>query len=530
MNPPAIHPKDIIRWEFSEKTNVLVLHARKVVADQLFKIASDKPQPDKHTDIYFKTSATRRAFVKSYFLYAFLINDLGISDFYQDDFAKSLRYGQEKVSTKTNPEIRKRLRDEEILYTNMTEHFKSTKKHPSTKTFHYIFHPLRTVQQEIESETEFRFKFSRNSKLRNLIVNFKNIKSEKEREDTLDEKEVYNLLSEDFFFLTDNRYKVLDNNLSDNELQENLRKRSENPLGLKIYVPPYELLSLEGLTKSDLLKYGSWSKLRSYIFNKKEKARVTSSTRLYHAFHTLPRVYRKHLMYEGSRLVEVMDVHNCFYALMYKAMELSDGIAPCELKKYGELVRAGKFYEEVSNDVMLNDSANCVHVEPNINILEEEYLWFRGLKKRDLVKKWLQSYRNFKTAGQANKNHSNIDSFYEREFPTIRGWLFSYPTGKDSEGKNVKLLQRDMCRIESFIISRVALELLSLGVTPFTLHDGIYLSQKHISMLQERLGLDSQDAVTNYVNDIFWKEFDSLERNQVRQLLDGDYKIVEKVA
>ena len=530
MNPPDLHPKDIIGWDFSEKTNVLVLHVRKVVADKLFKIASDKPQSDNHADYYFKTSATRRAFVKAYFLFEFLINELGLSEFYQEDFAESLKYGNEKVSTNTIPAIRKRLLVERILYTDTTEHFKSSKKNPSTKTFQYIFHPLITVQHATEPEEEFRFKIPKKSKIRNLISNSKNIFSERETEYILDEDETYNLLSEGFFFLADNRLSFWDNNLSDNELQAVLQNKSKNPLDLTIYVPPYELLSLEGLTKSDLLKYGSLSKLRSFICNKKEKAKVTRSTRLYHAFHTLPRVYRKHLMYEGSPLEEVMDVHNCFYALMYKAMELSDGIAPCELREYGDLVRSGKFYEEVSHYVMLNGSANCEHDETNINYLEEEYLWFRGLNKRDLVKRWLQSYRNFLTAGQASHNHHNIDIFYDREFPTIRRWLFTYPTVKDSEGKTVKLLQRDMCRIESYIISQVALELVALGVTPFTLHDGIYLSQKHIVMMQEKLGLDSQDAVTNYVNDIFWKEYDSLEQNQVRQLLDGDYNIVEMVA
>jgi hypothetical protein len=205
-------------------------------------------------------------------------------------------------------------------------------------------------------------------------------------------------------------------------------------------------------------------------------------------------------------------------------MELSELIDKSELRKYENMVRSGKFYEEVEKYVHFD--LPFFPDEDGINWSEEYYLWFRGLNKRDLVKKWIQSYRNFGYDGQAYYNHKNIDYFFIRELPSIRKWLFSYPMTKNSKGDTVKRLQSDMCLIESYIISRVCIKLTKLGITPFSLHDGIYLSDDHIWKLRAKFELKGDNQITEYVSNLFWEEFDSLTPYHVGQLIERNYTLL----
>jgi hypothetical protein len=553
LHDAAEYEKAMIEWKgLSREERKIAQKPVKPIQPKKFK--SDQP------DIYFKTFGTRRAFFKAYFLYEFLINELGnIEGFYQKDFIVSLQYGSESVASSNIESIRLRLMYEGILYTDTSEHFKSVRQGNTTKKMYkYVFHPLPSSDhQETGRPTEIKYKVS--GSVKTLTEKATSLRGNKE--EVLREEQIIHLLSN---VATDNSSIpectlleinelgcVLENGeFLKNETNKLIVKYIENnsgssknttlysphtkdfcghkPLELAIYIPPYERLSLDGLTNYDLIRKGSFGKLKSYLLKHREKTKVTNSTRLSHAFHTLPRKYRKHLTLDGSPLEEIMDVSNCYYTLMYKAMQLSDDINPDELSRYEDLVRRGKFYEDVARYVKLNSLPICDIDDYNINWSEEEYLAFRGLNKRDLVKLWLQSYRNFIAGGQAEHNHHNIDMYYRKEFPTIREWLFSYARGKNLEGKTVKQLQNDMCKIETYIISRVALKVASLGVTPFTLHDGIYLSEDHINVLQTKLNLTSSEEVTQYVNNLFWFEFDSLNPEQVRQLLGGDYQITEK--
>ena len=622
LDIPIQRQKDILNWTYEKRKGILILKVRKPIADAINKMSlikdcsspstnrivnnavsrlnyetkmnylhdlaeyenamivwkglsvaerknTQKPakpiQPKKfkeeQPDIYFKTFGARRAFLKAYFLYEFLINELGnIEGFYQDDFITSLQYGSESVASSNIQSIRLRLMYEGILYTNTSEHFKSIRQGNTTKKMYkYVFHPIAS-SESLGNGASIEIKYKVSGSVKTLIEKAVRLRGGKE-EEVLSEEQITLLLSnvatdnssipehmllginemdlclknETFFengpnkLITNNIEKSSDS-LNKSTLYSPLNKDlcGREPLELSIYIPPYERLSLDGLTNYDLIRKGSLGKLKSYILKHQDKAKVANSTRLSHAFHTLPRKYRKYLALNGSPLHEVMDVSNCYYTLMYKAMLLADNINKDELSKYEDLVRRGKFYEDVARYVRLNSMPICDIDDYNINWSEEEYLVFRGLNKRDLVKQWLQSYRNFIAGGQAGHNHHNIDRYYRKEFPTIRKWLFSYARGKNLEGKTVKQLQNDMCKIETYIISRVALKVASLGVTPFTLHDGIYLSEDHINILQTKLNLTSSEEVTQYVNNLFWFEFDSLNPEQVRQLLGGDYQITEK--
>ena len=90
---------------------------------------------------------------------------------------------------------------------------------------------------------------------------------------------------------------------------------------------------------------------------------------------------------------------------------------------------------------------------------------------------------------------------------------------KNRDGKTVKRLQHDMCVIETYLISNVCHKLVTHNVVPFSLHDGIYLSEEHTKELQRRLGIENNNKVTYYVNNLFWMEFDNLKPSQLEQLL-----------
>ena len=94
---------------------------------------------------------------------------------------------------------------------------------------------------------------------------------------------------------------------------------------------------------------------------------------------------------------------------------------------------------------------------------------------------------------------------------------------KNSKGDIVKRLQSDMCLIESYIISRICVKLLEWGVTPFSLHDGIYLSEEHIRNLRDNFEFKGDNQITEFVSNLFWEEFDSLTSYHVSQLIERNF-------
>ena len=543
------YENELMEWNLlSKEERETMSKPHKPIAPNLIKA--------KYIDYDLNTHASRRAFIKSYFLYELLVWELGHKEgFSQDDFAQSLKYERELVAISNIPRIRRKLQREEVLYTNTKAHYASLAKKIGDKShikdFSYVFHP-KEFHLYKQSDESIEIKYELYGTVKEIIKTSDKFRTTAEREIT--EAELSEILSGAATYISlENLNNLLETSLLEAGLSSGIRVGGQimtpeteferNPmydyvkhiieiipddenkltrLNTKIYIPPYKDLSFVGLTNKDLIKYGNLGKLKFWLIHRKDKARITFSTRLFHPFHNLPKQYRKKLAYKGSPLIEVMDVHNCFYVLMLKAMQLSDKIDVSELNRYEILVRSGRLYDEVENYVVF-DRRNFPIDEYNINWSEEEYLWFRGLSKRDLIKEWMQSYRNFRSIGQARHNYSSVDDFYKYNFPTIREWLFSYPMTKNREGKTVKRLQHDMCVIETYLISNVCHRLVTHGVVPFSLHDGIYLSKEHIKQLQLKLGLVDEMKVTDYVSDLFWIEFDNLKPNQLEYLINITY-------
>ena len=301
-----------------------------------------------------------------------------------------------------------------------------------------------------------------------------------------------------------------------------------------IYVPPYEELVLKGVcaTSKTLMQNGNTDPLRIWERKHTDKAKLTTCHRLWHPFHSLRREYRKCVHYNGSPLIEAMDVHNCFYTLFAKRLECEVGfnhksmygIPQEEYDRYAKIVRDGTFYEDVLNrayDVGGQTIDECYCMMDDVT--DAPHLG----KTRDEVKVELQAYRNILKMQQARACYTNIDDYMIKNFPYIRYFLFDYRTYRKEvfqngklKTKEVKCLQRDICHVETYLISKVCFKLNSLGVTPFSLHDGIFLSEDDMENLRSIWGESDIEATKHHVEAVFWKHYDELQPDIVLKMMN----------
>lgn len=276
----------------------------------------------------------------------------------------------------------------------------------------------------------------------------------------------------------------------------------ERDFGFGIFKPKYSELELSAIPQKDLVGNVNIEELKKWVKYYKDDARITTVSRLWHPFHCLPKSYREHVTYNGSPLVEAMDVKNCYYVLMVKALQLADKIDPDELRRFEALVRDGDIYMEIGNDIQF------IHeIKEDYN--DDDYLSFIGTTRRDRVKVEMQSFRNYKTYGQAESQHPMLAKKFKELFPSICHWLFTYPIYRNRKGKNAKRLQADMSRIETMLISKVCFRLKDMGLTPFTLHDAIYLSQEELGTVGK-----------GFVDKLFWEVFDATTEGDVLRALE----------
>lgn len=248
----------------------------------------------------------------------------------------------------------------------------------------------------------------------------------------------------------------------------------------KVFVSPYESLSVPqkdvGIFVDD---YNKWERNRY-------KNVTFGSGRIFHAFHFTNRDFRKKLKYKSSPIVEVMDIHCAYFTFFIHIFRTIPSIDKDELKRYEELVRNGFIYE---------DAMEFIHCDD-----------------RDAMKHMLNSYKALPPRRMGKRPEN---SYFKEKFPTIHKCLAHYPTYINKNGKEVKAIQKDATFIEAVIISEVCFELLGLGVTPFSLHDAIYLNQKDINKLKE---------MDNDIYSIFWRVFDSLTIEDVKEILSESEK------
>lgn len=458
----------------------------------------------KNFEPFLCTEGEVNAYIKSYFLYEYLILMLKASGkFSVKDFSSSLRFSdKERISVEDcGAKIRNILgRIDSILYVDTSDYNKSLKTKTFKHKYKYIFHPERFSCDRKNTPVKIKYRISEN--LVRIIWNYEWITRDPEAVVKVEE-----VLKE---LLGNYRSKPCEisqaRTTSTNPHNELIV--SEKSFQFSIYRPDYTQLELTRFPKSILLECDALDKLLVWQRYHNQEADITDCSRLWHPFHNLPRPFRSHITFNGSYLVEAMDVKSCFYVLMSKAMEIADCIDKKELQQFCTLVREGDIYTEMGNHVM------CVSPFPDglDNDAEDCYLSFIGMegRKRDVIKQNMQSFRNIKSFKQAHHQYPMLANHFRKLFPTITDWLFNYPTHVNAKGEEVKKLQHDMSRIETMLISRVCLRLVDMGVTPFTLHDAIYLSKDELGKLKKG---------KKTVGEIFWEVFDATTTEEITTCL-----------
>ena len=248
----------------------------------------------------------------------------------------------------------------------------------------------------------------------------------------------------------------------------------------EVFVPCYEKLNVPlkdvGIYNDDYLR---WEKLRS-------KSASFQSGRIYHAFHNTNREFRKKLKYKNSPLIEALDIHCAFFVFLCLIFQTVPFIDREELKKYEALVRSGCLYED--------------------------FMDYLQLKDRNTAKKMLNTYKVLPSSKM--KNHP-ANKYFKDRFPSIQQYLLHYPKYINKDGKEVKSLQKDACFVETVLLSKVCFQLAKLGVTPFTLHDAIYINEKDKKKLIDK-GID--------INSIFWMVYDAMNPEEIEEILEESRK------
>ena len=464
---------------------------------------------------FFLTSdGETRAFIKSYFLYEFLLEELKMSGlFCDDDFQRSLKgCSKENISCKRGSVKARNIFGlaESVLYVDSLKHSKSAKNSSSAKQrYEYVFHPISFRKDFAKHSIELQYQLTDHLS-KTVQIHYDFYLNPDKMLSIKDIIELYQKHSKGKHYKVPlhawARTTLLNpcNELNFSDECENGEDgwSQERDFGFGIFKPKYSELELSAIPQKDLVGNVNIEELKKWVKYYKDDARITTVSRLWHPFHCLPKSYREHVTYNGSPLVEAMDVKNCYYVLMVKALQLADKIDPDELRRFEALVRDGDIYMEIGNDIQF------IHeIKEDYN--DDDYLSFIGTTRRDRVKVEMQSFRNYKTYGQAESQHPMLAKKFKELFPSICHWLFTYPIYRNRKGKNAKRLQADMSRIETMLISKVCFRLKDMGLTPFTLHDAIYLSQEELGTVGK-----------GFVDKLFWEVFDATTEGDVLRALE----------
>ena len=495
-----------------------LLRYRNLSAEERGSIARPKKPASKDIkpvfNFFLTSDGETRAFIKSYFLYEFLLEELKMSGlFCDDDFQRSLKgCSKENISCKRGSVKARNIFGlaESVLYVDSLKHSKSAKNSSSAKQrYEYVFHPISFRKDFAKHSIELQYQLTDHlSKTVQIHYDFY-LNPDK----MLSIKDIIELYQKHSKGKHDKvslhawaRTTLLNpcNELNFSDECENGEDgwSQEQDFGFEIFKPKYSELELSAIPQKDLVGNVNIEELKKWVRYCMDDARITTVSRLWHPFHCLPKSYREHVTYNGSPLVEAMDVRNCYYVLMVKALQLADKIDPDELRRFEALVRDGDIYMEIGNDIQF------IHeVKEDYN--DDDYLSFIGTTRRDRVKVEMQSFRNYKTYGQAESQHPMLAKKFKELFPSICHWLFTYPIYRNRKGKNAKRLQADMSRIETMLISKMCFRLKDMGLTPFTLHDAICLSQEELDTVGK-----------GFVDKLFWEVFDATTEEDVRRALE----------
>ena len=202
----------------------------------------------------------------------------------------------------------------------------------------------------------------------------------------------------------------------------------------------------EGLFESEYLKYQDGLQ-KKYAFK---------SGRYYGTFHNMKNEHIQYLRLFGEKISEWGDGTAFFFKLIGKLIEDVDYIPYNEKYKF--------------QSVVIND--------PYVYFMKKLYL-----KDRQTAKTLLNVYMN-STNNRAIKM-TDIDKYFQKEFPNIRKWLREIPVKKVNNEFKKQLWKLNQ-NMENEIMNKLCVKLnKEYGVFPLTKHDAIYLNDSDIKTLNE---------------------------------------------
>ncbi|OYP46866.1 hypothetical protein CIK96_04850 [Prevotella sp. P4-98] len=485
---------------------------------------------------------TQDAYIKFFFLIEFLVDYLKLNnELYTEDFCKTLC-----IDKTTFQKILWRLYQDNLLYVDTRPHHVSVMNQLSSSSYQrylpYEYKIENTVsssgymlnpnKQSYIYNREDSYKFSPVTACPPAIFSGAGGTPEMKTEDSPQQYLIIDYCLTDYLHSLINLYDknlsyeiakpilssiiiprfkhLVTKNESEDCFEEEYFDNEENKhyerLPFKPYIAPYEDLEFRANSR-DIMLIGKIDSLDTWEKKHSRKAYVTVCGRLWHPFHSLGREYRKFVYYNCSPLVEAFDISNCFYTLLFLKVLLEDNIPILEKTYYYNFIRKGIFYDTIVN-LVTNE-----YFTRRCNVSEKT--------PRDIIKENAQAYRNSKVYAQAKYQYPEIDLFFSY-FPSIRKMLFNNDMIINRKGKEVKRLQYEMCRIETYIISVLCYDLLSYGVTPFSLHDGVYLSESDMERMRDYLKLETTEDVKTWMKELFWEKFDTMPDEMTKELICWD--------
>lgn len=263
-----------------------------------------------------------------------------------------------------------------------------------------------------------------------------------------------------------------------------------------------------------------------------------SDGRIHHAFHTLSKEAREaNVLWDGEHVVEVWDMHNAFFVLLYARL-LSEGFEDDnhgkDVKKFGETVLSGRLYDMLQQHFLesrgydvsrekVKEALNRYKNTPRSKLLYTNKKHPEKANRRGSASlTWFINKGYYSNLGIVFKNYNSgsmqqwqeecvsmhlvrcIDEFFEEKYPTVRSYLLNYEirevVGPNGKAKTVSNIQRDITPLEFRMVSAGICRSLFVahGIKCLTVHDAIYTKVTDAQRISS-LGIDFETLLKNQV-------------------------------
>ena len=246
-------------------------------------------------------------------------------------------------------------------------------------------------------------------------------------------------------------------NYLDNRIDNQLLKWSKKRRNTNGKLAYYSDLSVDYdgldycLTMTDLYHVARISEIPKYTY---------PSNKLYSKLASLRRSIRKFVRYKDSLLVEVSDIHSAHFTLLPLIFERCHiKISDSELNLFRYVTQQRDLY----SDVVYNTQFSRNEIKPTFQS-------FFSIKNEKM-------YLYNKPEWERQKRQIICD-YFNLNFPEIYSALLSFHCNQSVTIKSVAN------EVESSVMNPICDSIRQLGLHPFRIHDGIYLSEEECKLLK----------------------------------------------